>query len=167
LNLNVLKHFMTQTHSKGYFEDLCWVLVHMHHKHNLSVNKIERLTGLKPRSIWRVLKLYKETGQVMPPAAKSGHLRKLDDNDINVRDQICHFLLSGYAQGVSFLQYLKSCITHSADSYLDKLQTQLEEMCHMKVSMSTIWGALKQQGFTMKWVCQYHVYTGPSSRPQI
>jgi predicted DNA-binding transcriptional regulator AlpA len=139
----------------------------MHHKRNLSVNEIERLTGLKPCSIWRVLKLYEETGQVMPPAAKSGRPRKLDDNDISVHDQICYFLLSGYAQGVSFLQYLKSCITRSADSYLDELQTQPEEMCYMKVSMSTIWRALKQQEFTMKQVHQYHVYIGPSSRPQI
>jgi transposase len=142
------------THSKAYSEDLRWVLVHMHHKHNLSVNEIERLTGLKSRSIRRTLKLYEETGQVMPPTAKSGRPRKLDDIDINVSDQICHCLFSGHAQGVSFSQYLKSCIAHSADSYLNELQKQLEDICHVKVAMSTIWRALKQQGFTMKWVRQ-------------
>ena len=78
---------MTQNH-KAYSEDLRWVLVHMHHKRNLSINEIERLTGLKPRTIRRVLKLYDRTGKVMPPEAKSGRPRKLDENDIDVSDQI-------------------------------------------------------------------------------
>lgn len=149
---------MTDTHSKAYSEDLRWVLVHLHHKRNLSVDEIERLTGLKPRSIRRVLKYYEETGEVMPPAAKSGRPRKLDDNDINVSDRICHRFFSGHAQGVSFSQYLRSCIEHSADYYLDELQTQLEEMCHVKVSMHTIWRALRRQGFTMKRVRRCYVY---------
>ena len=84
--------------------------------------------------------------------------RKLDDIDINVSDQICHCLFSGHAQGVSFSQYLKSCIACSTDSYLDELQKQLEDVCHVKVAMSTIWRALKQQGFTMKRVRQWYVY---------
>lgn len=154
------------THSKAYSEDLRWVLVHMHHKRNLSVNEIERLSGLKPRSIRRVLKLYEETGQVMPPTAKSGRPRKLDDIDINVSDQICHCLFSGHAQGESFSQYLKSCVTRSSDSYLDELQKQLEEVCHVKVAMSTIWRALKQQGFTMKRV-RRAMYIESSFRLQI
>jgi predicted transcriptional regulator len=74
------------THSKTYSEDLRWVLVHMHQKRNMSVNEIERLTGLKSHSIRRVLKLYEETGQVMRPAAKSGRPRKLDDIDVDVSD---------------------------------------------------------------------------------
>jgi transposase len=74
------------THSKAYSEDLRWVLVYMHHKRNLSINEIERLTGLRSRSIRRVLKLYEETGKVMRPAAKSGRPQKLDDNDIEVSD---------------------------------------------------------------------------------
>jgi transposase len=82
---------MIVTHLKSYSEDLRWVLVHMHHKRNLTVNEIERLTGLKSRTIRRVLKLYEDTGLVMPPAAKSGRPRKLDDNDIDVSDLICHY----------------------------------------------------------------------------
>ena len=158
LNLNIFEHLMTQTHSKAYSKDLRSVLVYMHHKRNLPVKEIERLTGLQPRSIRRVLKLYEETGQLLPPAAKSGRPRKLDDNDINVSDRICHCLFSGYTQGVFFSQYLKACITRSADSYLDELQTQLEETCHVKVSMPTIWRALRQEGFTMKRVRQCYVY---------
>ena len=78
----------TITHSKAYSEDLRWVLVFMHHKRNLPINDIERLTGLKPRTIRRVLKLYEGTGKVMPPAAKSGRPRKLDGNDIDVSDYL-------------------------------------------------------------------------------
>jgi hypothetical protein len=81
-------------HSKAFSD---WVLVHMHHKRNLSVNEIERLTGLKSRSIQRVLNLFEETGQVMPPAAKSGRPGKLDDNDI-VSDP-SRILFSGHTQG--------------------------------------------------------------------
>lgn len=75
---------LTGSHSKAYSEDLRWVLVYMHHKRDLSVNQIENITGLKPRTIRRVLKLYEGTGKVMPPEAKSGRPRKLDDNDIDV-----------------------------------------------------------------------------------
>jgi transposase len=87
---------MTQNHnSKAYSEDLRWVLVYMHHKRNMSVNEIERLTSLKSRTIRRVLQLYEETGKVMPPEAKSGRPRKLDENDIDVSVWICHYSLSG------------------------------------------------------------------------
>ena len=77
---------MTTTHSKAYSEDLRWVLVYMHQKRDLSVNDIERLTGLKPCTIRRILKLFEETGKVMPPAPKSGQPKKLDGNDIDVSD---------------------------------------------------------------------------------
>jgi transposase len=97
LNVQVeLAHSMT--HLKAYSEDLRRVLVYMHHKRNMSVNEIERQTGLKSRTIRRILKLYEETGQVMPPAPKSGRPRKLDENDIDVSDLIC-CLFSGRAQG--------------------------------------------------------------------
>ena len=82
------------TNSKAFSEDLRWVLVYMHHKRNLSVNDIERLTGLKPHTIRRILKLYEGTGKVIPPAPKSGRPRKLDDNEINVSVWICHYLFS-------------------------------------------------------------------------
>lgn len=67
-------------------------------------------------------------------------------------------LLIFYSKGVSFLQYLKSLIARSADSYLDELQNQLEDMCHVKVSVSTIWKALRREGFTMKRVRQCYMY---------
>ena len=81
-------------HSKAYSEDLRWVLIHMHHKRNMSVNDIEKLTSLKPRTIRRVINFYEETGNVIPPKAKSGRPRKLDENDIDVCVWICHCLFS-------------------------------------------------------------------------
>ena len=69
---------------KTYSEDLRWVLVHMHQKRNMSINEIERITNLKPRTIRRVLKLFEKTGKVLPPEAKSGQPRKLDENDVDV-----------------------------------------------------------------------------------
>ena len=56
----------------------------MHHKRNMTVNEIERVTNLKSRTIRRVLRLYEETGKVLPPEAKSGRPRKLDENDVDV-----------------------------------------------------------------------------------
>ena len=143
------------THLKAYSEDLRWVLVYMHHKRDMSVNDIERLTGLKPHTIRRVLKFYEGTGKVMPPEAKSGRPRKLDENDVDVSVWICHCL---YSNGVFFLQYLKCCISRSADAYLDELKEHLEDMCHVRVSLSTIWRALRREGFTMKRVRQHYVY---------
>jgi hypothetical protein len=63
-------------------------------------------------------------------------------------------LFSGHAQRAFFPQYLRSCIARSGDAYLDELQKQLEDICRVRVSMPTIWRALRQQGFTMKRVRQ-------------
>jgi transposase len=153
-NYRTMTRNHTDSHSKAYSEDLRWVLVYMHHKRNLSVNRIEKLTGLKPRTIQRVLNLYEGTGKVMPPEAKSARARKLDDNDIDVSVRI----ISGHIlKECPLLQYLKSCIARSAVSYLDELQNHLEDMCHVRVSVSTIWRALKREGFTMKRVRQFYV----------
>ena len=75
--------------------------------------------------------------------------------DIDVSDRILLMFWS-YSKGVSILQYLRSCIARSADSYLDELQNQLEDMCRMKVSLPTIWRALRREGFTMKRVRQLY-----------
>jgi hypothetical protein len=93
-NLTLIVEHLMAAHSKSYSEDLRWVLVYMYHKRNLSINEIERLTGLKSRSIRRVLKLYEETGQVMRPAAKTGRPKKLDENDVDVSYAAACFLVA-------------------------------------------------------------------------
>jgi hypothetical protein len=51
------------------------------------------------------------------------------------------------------LQYLHGSLNHNCDGYLDELRAGLEDMCGIRVSISSVWRALRQSGYTMKKVC--------------
>ncbi|KAI0324835.1 hypothetical protein GY45DRAFT_1288267, partial [Cubamyces sp. BRFM 1775] len=48
------------------------------------------------------------------------------------------------------LQYLTTFLQHSPDVYLLEMRDQLEHMCGVSVSISTVWRTLKTLGFTCK-----------------
>jgi transposase len=62
-------------------DDLRLVLVHMHHKRNLSVKEIERLTQVKARTIQHVLKQFHNTGTCTRVKQPINCVRKLNDED--------------------------------------------------------------------------------------
>ena len=133
---------------KAISEDLCWVLVHMYHKRNLTVQDIERHTGVKVRTIQKILKLFNDTGKVLPAKRPASRPFKLNQDNVDVSCNYTTCIITDFF----ILKYIEACISHSPDAYLDELRTQLEEACGVKVHESTVWKALKRRGFTLKKV---------------
>jgi transposase len=69
---------------KALSEDLRRVLVHMHHKRNLTVQDIERHTGVKARTIQNILKLFHDTGKVFVPKKRVPRPCRLHEDNIDV-----------------------------------------------------------------------------------
>jgi transposase len=134
---------------KALSEDLRWVLVHMYHKRNLTVQDIEKQTSVKARTIQKILKLFHDTGKVLPAKRHSSRPFKLNQNNVEVssKGSTCIITLIFF-----IVKYVEACVSHSPDAYLDELRTQLEEACGVKVHESTVWRALKRRGFTLKKV---------------
>ena len=131
---------------KALSEDLHWVLVHMHHKQNLTFQEIERHTGVKVWMIQNILKLFHDTGKVLPVKQHASWPSKLNQDNINVSCDHCICILDW---NFFIAKYIKAYIAHSPDAYLDELRTQLEEACGVKVHESMVWRALKKRGFTL------------------
>ena len=53
---------------------------------------------------------------------------------------------------LSIIQFLVGKINHTPDVYLEELREALEEESGVKVTISSIWKALKRKGYTMKKV---------------
>ena len=134
---------------KALSEDLCWVLVHMHHKQNLAFQEIERNTGVKVWRIQNILKLFHDTGKVLLVKQRASRPSKLNQGNIDVSCDRCTCILDW---NFFIAKYIEAFIAHSPDAYLDELRTQLEEVCGVKVHESTVWRALKRRGFTLKKV---------------
>ena len=50
-------------------------------------------------------------------------------------------------------QFLCDCVEHQPDSALAELQTELQEICGVEVSVQMIACSLQWEGYTMKTVC--------------
>ncbi|KIK12103.1 hypothetical protein PISMIDRAFT_65705, partial [Pisolithus microcarpus 441] len=98
----------------------------------MSSQEIAQATGTSHRTVNQVLQLSRLTGSVVKkPCTASGHPHTLTAHDV---------------------QYLLSCIRHSLDIYLSKLQYHLEKTRGVYVSMCTIQCTLWRHGFTHKHV---------------
>lgn len=65
--------------------DLRKVVVFMHEDRKLDINEIVYFTGVPARTVYRILSIWRKTGEVNPPtAAKSGRPRALDFADTQV-----------------------------------------------------------------------------------
>ncbi|KLO06298.1 hypothetical protein SCHPADRAFT_811868, partial [Schizopora paradoxa] len=110
--------------------DLRNCLIYMHITSCLSAKMISDLTGIPLRTVYRVLSVWKATGEVKPEAqGKQGRPRALDFADT---------------------QFLVGAVTGDNDRYLDELRDMLEERCGVRVSEATIWRTLHRAGFRMK-----------------
>ncbi|CAA7260824.1 unnamed protein product [Cyclocybe aegerita] len=99
--------------------------------------EIHVFTTVSKRQQSRILKLWKETGQIVPdpPATPRpcGRPRNLSAEDV--------FFLHG-------------CVNRTCDVYLDKLQESLGIMCQSHASIPTIWRTLRRAGYRMKKLSQ-------------
>ncbi|KIJ52296.1 hypothetical protein M422DRAFT_89347, partial [Sphaerobolus stellatus SS14] len=103
-------------------------IVHM--RKHLSLNQIVRYTGQRKRTIERILSIHHHKGRVFnSPQKPRGRPPALDTGD---------------------RLFLQGCLERANDVYLDELQEMLKQRCGKKVSVSTIWRAFSQAGFTMK-----------------
>ncbi|KAI1785224.1 hypothetical protein LXA43DRAFT_900295 [Ganoderma leucocontextum] len=117
--------------TKPLSNDLRWSIVHMRYMRKMSTQEIHHCTGVQPRSIQRVVKLFNTTATVAPRVARHAQEKVLTPGN---------------------MKFSEACLEHSPDAYLDELKVQLEEVCGKKVSKSTVWRALMQMGFTLKKV---------------
>ena len=100
---------------KAISEDLCWVLVHMYHKQNLTVQDIERHTGVKVRTIQKILKLFNDTGKVLPAKRPASRPFKLNQDNVDVSRNYTTCIITDFF----ILKYIEVCISHSPDAYLE------------------------------------------------
>jgi hypothetical protein len=47
-------------------------------------------------------------------------------------------------------------LASTPDMYLDKLHLELQEVCGVSVSLSTVWGTLIKGGYFIKKVCDWY-----------
>ena len=72
-------------------EDLRRVLIYMRESRALEVKTIHDLTGVPARTIYRILSLWKETGEAKPASeGKQGRPRALDYGDTRVSNPELH-----------------------------------------------------------------------------
>lgn len=90
----------TMVRGKALSHDLRWVIVRMHRA--LTITKIMQYTGLKRRSIERILSIHQKTGGIWPRSygrrSIAGRNRFLSDDEISVSLShfICHYLSKSY-----------------------------------------------------------------------
>jgi hypothetical protein len=101
--------------------------------------------------VYRVAAEFRQTGSIQgPKTRRKGYFRALDDACIRVCD-FCAIDASIYCTQCYF-QYLVGRIQQTPDVYLEELSEELRRHLGTRVSISTIWRALRAQGFTQKMV---------------
>ena len=79
----------------------------------------------------------------------------LCDEDV----EVCKFVsLSCSCTLKGLIIVLDADIAEVPDLYLDKLRLELEQIHGVSMSLSTIWRALINGGYTMKKVCRWNYY---------
>jgi transposase len=66
-------------------DDLCRVLIYMHHKRDLSTQEIARMTSLSLRTVQRILQHFHETGIESLPKSSGRRSGRLTEEHFNVR----------------------------------------------------------------------------------
>jgi transposase len=95
-------------------------------------SEVHEYTGISVRSIKRLRSAHRRAGEVL-----------------------CKSLVHGRPRSLTSMQsqFLCDCVKRTPDMALAELKTELQEVCGVDVSISTIARTLQRQGFTMKTVC--------------
>ena len=94
-------------------------------------SEVHEYTGISVRSIKRLHSTHCRTGEVSRKPVVPGRPRNLTSMQS---------------------QFLCDCVERTPDMALAELQTELQEVCGVDASVSTIARTLQRQGFTMKTV---------------
>ena len=104
--------------------------IKLHERDLLSLNDILDCCGFSESTFYRILKLWRETGDVVHPSrGLQGRLRTLDHDDV---------------------QYLLCLIQENPDYFLDELLHLLKTNRFISVHYTTIYLELKRQGVSLK-----------------
>ncbi|TBU57947.1 hypothetical protein BD310DRAFT_802046, partial [Dichomitus squalens] len=106
-------------------------LIHMRYIKRISTEEIHDCTGVKARTIQRILNLFNKTATVSPQGPSRIYESCLTQEN---------------------MKFFEGHIEHSPDAYLDELKIHLEDACGKRVSKTSVWRALRKMGFTLKKV---------------
>ena len=134
---------------KALSEDLRWVLVHMHHKRNLTVQDIERQTSVKVRTIQKILKLFHDTGKVLPAKRHTSRPFKLNQNNVDVSPNCSTCLLHWFFLLWSILRLASRTLRMRT---LTSFEHSWRRLVGWRFMNQRVWRALKRRGFTLKKV---------------
>jgi transposase len=113
-------------------EDLRQRVVSWYYDHQKGAEEISELAGCSERTVYNILQLHREFGQVTNPYARPrGRPRTLDTNAMN---------------------YISSLMDANPVIYLDEIQDKLLEIHNIEVSTSTIYRALVRLAISHKQV---------------
>ncbi|QQS45216.1 MAG: transposase [Acidobacteriota bacterium] len=96
-----------------------------------TVEEVATIFNVSTRYVYQLLKLRRETGDLSPLPHGGGAVAKMDE---------------------SKLLELAALIGEFPDATLAELQELLRRRCRVKVSINTVWRALRQIDFTLKKV---------------
>ncbi|CAE7127108.1 unnamed protein product, partial [Rhizoctonia solani] len=99
-----------------------------------SAAEIQYLTGVDERTIQRVVKLHRLTGDVTRASIMKGRPRRLSSFEVS---------------------FLEGCVHRQPDITLNELQELLFRVCGVEVSTPTIDRSLRQRGLTYKKVTRH------------
>jgi len=91
------------------------------------VAQVAELVGMGVSTVYRILALYRRTGDVVRTPLLSGRPRILDSMEAD---------------------YVENLVVHTPDLYLHEIQRLLEENCDVNVSLPTIYRALIQRNLS-------------------
>ncbi|KAH8828878.1 Homeodomain-like protein, partial [Flagelloscypha sp. PMI_526] len=110
--------------------DLKWAMVRLDESGLIDLEDILDICKISLRTYWRILKVYRETGDVVRPIEGiPGRPRKLLAEDTD---------------------YLLALVRHRPDWFLDELNDLVIENRFIRVHYATIWRELKRQGISLK-----------------
>jgi transposase len=121
--------FDTMGHRK-ISRDVKIAAIRLYERHLLPLNSILDCCGLSERTFYRILKLWRQTGDVNNPARNfCGQLRTLDHDDV---------------------QFLLRLVCQNPDCFLDELLHLLETNCFVSTHYTTIHRELERAGVNFK-----------------
>jgi transposase len=109
-------------------------------------SEVHEYTGISVRSIKRLRSAHRRADEVPRKPLAPGRPRNLTSMQS---------------------QFLCDCVKRTPEMALAELKTELQEVCGVDVSISTIARTLQRQGFTMKTVCVFFPACFAHSLPTI
>lgn len=131
-----------------YSSDLKRRVVYQAYTLKMETKDIAKSLDMPQRVVQRVLKCWREIGDVCQDPGRAGRALLMSPKSVDVR----YFSLHVCKLINLVMQLMLALIEHSPDIYLDEIQERLFEQHDLEVSLSTICRTLKRLGITSKKV---------------